>query len=193
MWSRTWLVALPMVLFAASAGAEDIAPIPSATPSAAVVPSGSTLRSEIYVPAGIVLYSSQSRLLAGVGGGLGYRYDLDSIWSVYAEGRTAFYTGNLGTVGVGVTGQFNYRFWNPQIGMGAMLFIGDGIRVSSSTDSVIPAPVAFAITTRISPLRFVRGRFAASALSVDVGCGMDSGSRCGLALSVSLLEGGLRF
>lgn len=149
--------------------------------------------SEIYVPAGVVFFSSTNRLIAGVGGGIGYRYDLDSIWTVYTEGRTSFYTGNIGTLALGITGQFSVRSWHPQLGIGAIVFVGDSIRVSSSTQSATSVPAAFAITTRISPLRFVRGRFAASALSVDVGCGIDSGSRCAIALSVAVLEAGLRF
>jgi hypothetical protein len=149
-------------------------------------------RQEIYVPAGLVLYSSPSRLTVGVGGGLGYRYDLDEIWTVYTEGRTSYFSGSIGTLAAGITGQFSVGSWNPQFGIGAMLFFGDSIRVVGASGDV-PSRAAFAITTRISPLRFVRGRFSGSALSVDVGCGIDTAARCGLALSVALLDVGVRF
>lgn len=149
-------------------------------------------RSEIYVPAGLSLYSSPSRLSVGLGGGLGYRYAIDSIWTLYTEGRTGYFSGSMGSLLLGITGQLAVRAWNPQLGVGVLLFVGDSIRVVGASGDV-PARVAFAITTRISPLRFVKGRFSGSALSVDVGCGIDTASRCGLALSVALLEVGLRF
>lgn len=149
-------------------------------------------RSEIYVPAGLLLYASPRRLSVGFGGGLGYRYELDSIWTLYSEGRVSYFSGTAGSLLVGITGQFSIRSWHPQLGMGALLFVGDSIRVVSASGDV-PSRAAFAITTRISPLRFVQGRFSGSALSVDVGCGIDAADRCGLVLSVALLDVGLRF
>jgi hypothetical protein len=171
--------------------------VPLSSVPAARAPStlaaSSVLHREIYVPVGLTLFSSGSRLVAGVGGGLGYRYDLDEIWSVFTEGKTNFYTGTFGSLTMGITGRFRFRSWSPELGVGGMLVLGEGIRVLDAADPTIPPPIAGAITTRISPLRFVRGRFAASALSIDVGCGIDTRSRCAFALSVALLEAGLRF
>jgi len=172
--------------------AVPLSPVPAA-PAPTAHAESFVLHSEIYVPVGLTLFSSGSRLLVGVGGGLGYRYDLGEIWSIFTEGKTNFYTGSFGSLTMGITGKFRYRSWSPELGIGGMLVLGEGIRVLDSTDPTVPPPVAGAITTRISPLRFVRGRFTASVLSVDVGCGIDTRSRCAFALSVALLETGLRF
>lgn len=150
-------------------------------------------KSELYAAGGFILFSGSSHLFAGVGGGLGFRHDLGAIWSVYSEVKANYYTGASGTIAAGMTGRFSYRKYRPEFGFGAMLFFGEDVRILDSKDASLAPPIAVAITTRISPLRFVSGRYSASALSVDVGCGLDSRSRCALALSVNLLETGVRF
>lgn len=176
---------------------------PSAVLAEAVPPAGmketdasarpKEARKEIYVPAGFALFSGGTHLFAGVGGGIGFRYDLDSIWTVYSEAKANYYAGASGTLAIGVSGRFVLRSYRPELGVSAVLFVGEDIRILDSRDATLAPPVAVAITTRIAPLRFVRGRYAASALTVDVGCGIDTRSRCALALSVNLLEAGLRF
>lgn len=183
---------LPCWLIGGLLGLSLTSPVQAAAPQSEALQSTARHRQEIYVPAGLVLYSSPSRLTVGVGGGIGYRYELDSIWTVYTEGRTSYFSGSIGTLAAGITGQFSLGAWNPQLGIGALLFFGDSIRVVGASGDV-PSRAAFAITTRISPLRFVRGRYSGAALSVDVGCGIDTAARCGLALSVALLDVGLRF
>jgi hypothetical protein len=148
--------------------------------------------SEIYVPVGLALYSSPNRLAVGLGGGLGYRYLINSTWSLYSEARIGWYTGLVGLFATGATVGFSVHKWNPQLGLGGLLFFGDSIRVLGSSDPQVPGKVAVAVSARISPLRFVHERFYGSALSVDVGCGISRGG-CGLALAVSILETGVRF
>jgi len=150
-------------------------------------------KKEVYVPAGLALFAGGAHLFAGVGGGIGFRYDLGPIWTLYTEAKANYYAGASGTLAFGISGRFVYRSYRPELGIGALLFVGEDVRILDSADATLVPPLAFAVTTRIAPLRFVRGRYAASALTVDVGCGMDTRSRCALALSVNLLEAGLRF
>lgn len=183
--------AVPMLLAAwlltAAPASADSAPSTAPQTSASV-----PLRSEVYVPAGLALYSGNSRLVAGVGGGVGYRYQLDPTWSVYTEARLGFYAGLSGVIAAGASAGVRVGTWNPQLGVGGLLFAGESIRVLSSAEPELPGRLAGAVVLRVSPLRFVLGRFTASALSVDVGCGLQRGG-CALALAASLLETGLRF
>lgn len=148
--------------------------------------------SELYVPVGLALYSSSERLAVGLGGGFGYRYLIDSTWSLYSEARIGWYTGLLGLLATGATAGFTVRKWNPQLGIGGLMFLGDSIRVLGSSQPEVPAKVAFALTARLAPLRFVSDRYYGSVLGIDIGCGISRGG-CGLALAVSILETGVRF
>ena len=183
--------AVPMLL-AASMLAASPASADSAPSTSDAKPASMPLRSEVYVPAGLALYSGNSRLVAGVGGGVGYRYQLDPTWSVYTEARLGFYAGLSSVIAAGASAGLRVGTWNPQLGLGGLLFAGESIRVLSSAEPELPGRVAGAVVLRVSPLRFVLGRFTASALSVDVGCGLQRGG-CALALAASLLETGLRF
>lgn len=176
------------VLNAAVAQAEET---PTNLPPVSLPPAPS-YHSEIYVPVGLALYSGPERLVVGLGGGLGYRYLLSEVSSLFAEARLGWFTGLIGTVTVGGSIGLHVRAWNPQLGLALLLFFGDGVRVLSSQAPEVPPPVAFAPALRIAPLRFVSGRYFASALTVDLGCGL-AGRNCSLALSGTLLETGLRF
>jgi hypothetical protein len=149
-------------------------------------------RSELYLPVGLSLYSGAERLAVGLGGGLGYRYLVSDVTSLFGEARLGWFTGLLGTIAVGSTIGLHVRGWNPQLGVAALFFLGDGVRVLSSQEPDVPPKVAFAPAVRLSPLRFVSGRFFASALSVDLGCGL-WGRRCALAVNATILEAGTRF
>lgn len=164
---------------------------PTNLPPASLPPAPS-YHSEIYVPVGLALYSGPERLAVGLGGGLGYRYLLSEVSALFAEARLGWFTGLIGTVTVGGSIGLRVRAWNPQLGLALLLFLGDGVRVLSSQAPEVPPSVAFAPALRIAPLRFVSGRYFASALTVDLGCGL-AGRNCSLALSGTLLETGLRF
>lgn len=166
-------------------------PVAASAPTAGPAPSAAP-RSEIYVPVGLSAFAGQSHLLVGLGGGIGYRYAASDRVSLYADARLGHYTGTIGTLTAGVTLGLQRRAWNPQLGLGGLLFLGDGVRILSSSQPSVPAKSAFALALRISPLRFVHGRLSGSALSTDLGCGLEP-SGCVLALSVSILETGIRF
>ena len=148
--------------------------------------------SEVYVPVGLTLYSGPERLAVGLGGGLGYRYLISDVTALFAEARLGWFTGLVGTISVGSTIGLHVRAWNPQIGVAALLLVGQSVRVLSSQSPDVPPAFAFAPALRIAPLRFVSGRYFGSALSVDLGCGI-SGQRCALAISATILETGRRF
>ena len=129
--------AVPMLLAAwlltASPARADSAPS-----TAEQTPVSVPLRSEVYVPAGLALYSGNSRLVAGVGGGVGYRYQLDPTWSVYTEARLGFYAGLSGVIAAGASAGVRVGTWNPQLGVGGLLFAGESIRVLSSAEPELP-------------------------------------------------------
>ena len=158
----------------------------------ASVPAPATQRSEIYVPVGLAAFAGQSHLLVGLGGGIGYRYAASDRVSLYVDARLGQYTGTVGTVAGGASLGLHHRGWNPQLGLGFLAFLGDGVRILSSSEPTLPPKAAFALALRVSPLRFVYGRLSGSALSTDLGCGLEP-SGCVLAMSVSILETGIRF
>lgn len=177
-----FVVTTALALLATAAHAEGLAaPVPAPR-----------YHSEVYLPAGLTLYSGAERLAVALGGGLGYRYLLSDVTALFAEARLGWFTGVLGTVAVGATIGLHVRSWNPQLGVAALLLFGDSVRVLSSAAPDLPPEVAFAPALRVAPLRFVSGRFFASALGVDLGCGL-WGRRCALVINATVLEAGTRF
>lgn len=188
MWKRQIARAPGVVLTSALA----LLPAAAQADGPATPPPALRVRSELYLPVGLTLYSGAERLAVGLGGGLGYRYLVSDVTALFGEARLGWFTGLLGTVAVGATIGLHVRSWNPQLGVAALFLFGDGVRVLSSQEPDVPSKIAFAPAVRVAPLRFVSGRFFASALSVDLGCGL-WGRRCGLVLNATLLEAGTRF
>ena len=168
-------------------------PVESAAQVSLVPDRHSTERSvhEPYLTTGISYYSSERRVLAGVGGGVGYRLHLTREVSLYAEGRWLVYLGNSFVAASGGSYEFSLGPFDSLVGLQGALFGGDHVDVISSTHPAAPSPVAWAAQVRLAPLRLVREPFAVSLLSVDIGFGIDDGSR-GFALTVTIMDIGIR-
>jgi hypothetical protein len=147
---------------------------------------------EPYFTSGFGYYASDRRVVAGLGGGPGYRLNVGRHFSAYAEGRWLVYTGSAFTGAVG--GMYRLRIiegWEPIIGVQVVGYAGNRIEVISSA-APQPAPsTAWAAQVRLGLLRFVHEPFTVSALCLDWGYGADAGTRA-TAISVSLIDIGFR-
>jgi hypothetical protein len=155
-------------------------------------PAESLFQPEPYATAGFVFFSSDRRLIAGLGGGLGVRLGIGSHVALHAEGRAISFAGNAVTFAGGVSYRFRYQAWEPFGGVQYAGFAGDQVKVVTSTQPELPPPYAWAVQGRLSLLRFVREPWTAAALAVDLGFGDDAGTRA-FALSITFLELGVRF
>ena len=135
--------------------------------------------------AGLALFAGGAHLFAGVGGGIGFRYDLGPIWTLYTEAKSKLLC--RGKRHLCVRNQRTLCLSQPdRLGIrGARLFVGEDVRILDSADATLVPPLAFAVTTRIVIAALCPRTLCPSALTVDVGCGMDTRSRCALALSVN--------
>jgi hypothetical protein len=171
-----------LAVFLPDAHAEEPAPKPAE----------SLLQPEPYATAGFVFFTSDRRLLAGLGGGLGVRLGIGSHLAFHAEGRAISFAGNAFTFAGGASYRFRYQAWEPFAGLQYAGFAGDQVKVVTSTQPELPPPYAWAVQGRISLLRFVREPWTAAALAVDLGWGDDAGTRA-FALSITFLELGVKF
>lgn len=146
---------------------------------------------EPYATSGFAFFSSDRRLIAGLGGGLGMRLALGSHLLLHAEARGITFVRNAFTFAGGASYRFNYRGWEPFIGAQYAGYVGDKVEVVTSSQPDLPPPYAWAIQMRAAPLRFVRGPWTAAALAFDAGFGDDAGTRA-FALSIGFLELGYR-
>lgn len=147
---------------------------------------------EVYVRSGFTYYGSPSRVMAGAGGGVGYRFHFAPAFAAYGEAQYLAFVGQFGVLSLGAMWHPRVAIWEPMIGLHGTLLFGDQVRVVTPQEPDPPGLVTWAAQVRVAPLRFTRGAFAASALGVDFGLGADQG---GLAktFSLSILEIGLRF
>jgi hypothetical protein len=158
----------------------------------AATPCAHASRHEVYLQSGGGYFSSPARVIAGYGGGPGYRYHLSGSVAIHVELRWLGFLGNAWSFSSGATYEWAVKSWHPAIGLQLAGFLGDQVRIVSSAS---PDPVprfALAMQARLAPLRFVRGSASATVLGFDVGAGVDGGKPA-LALLFSLLEIGFRF
>jgi hypothetical protein len=147
---------------------------------------------ELYLASGGGYFSSPARLVAGYGGGPGYRVHLTESVSVHSELRWLGFLGNAVSISAGATYAWQRGGWQPAAGLQLTGWVGDQVRIVTA-DAPDPAlPLAVSMQARLQPLRFTRGAFCTSALSVDVGAGVER-KHAALALLFSLLEIGYRF
>lgn len=182
--------ALAIVLraYAARAGEPSAGP---GTESGGDDASSSRITHEPYFASGAAYYGSQRRVVAGVGGGPGYRLWLGPHWAAHVEGRYIAYLGSAFTAAGGVSYGFHVGSWRPFFGLQLAAYGGDSIRVLSTSSPGTPPPFAWAIQGRIALARFVDESFSASIFALDLGAGADARST-GLALGLTLLEIGAR-
>lgn len=172
---------------------------PAGPPAAAAAPPPEVeaptplLVHEPYFTTGAGFYESLRRLLAGGGGGIGYRLNIGRFLSLYAEGRVLIYTGSVYTGASGIAVRLPIiGSWEPLVGLQAAVFAGQRIEFLASDQTRFGAPVVWAGQLRLYPLRFAKKTFSASALGGDWGYGSDSGL-LGTAFSINLVEVALRF
>lgn len=149
------------------------------------------LSHEPYLTSGFGYYGSDRRVVAGLGGGPGYRLNLGRHFATYVEGRWLVYTGNAFTGALGVMYRFRYQSWEPIFGLQMAAYAGNRIDVISSVAPQLAPPLALAAQARVCVLRFVEEPFTVSTLSLDWGYGADAGTRA-TAISVSLIDIGFR-
>jgi hypothetical protein len=147
---------------------------------------------EVYVTTGFDLYASDRRVIAGLGGGPGYRFHFTNHLAAHVEGHWVSYLGSAFLGAVGGTYDFRFHDWEPSLGLQAIVVAGDQIEVTSSSHTD-PAPrAAWAVQARVAPLRFRHAPFVVSVLGFSYGYGDDAKSRA-TAVGFSIIEIGLGF
>jgi hypothetical protein len=155
-------------------------------------PSALAAEHELYVVSGGGYLSSPSRLLAGYGGGPGYRLHLTPAMALHTEVRWLGLLGNAWSISAGGTFSLGMGPWRPAAGLQITGFLGDQVRIVSSTDPEPVGPIGVILQARFVPLRFVQGSAQCSLLGLDLGGGVDRG-HASFSLLFSLLEIGYRF
>jgi hypothetical protein len=148
--------------------------------------------SEVYWESGAAYFSSPARLVAGYGGGPGYRYYLSDSVALHIEARWLGLLGNASAVSSGGTYAFHYGAWRPAIGAQLSAYFGNQVRIVTSDSPDPVGPLAMALQARLTPIRFVVATASATVLGLDIGAGFDGG-QVSPALLLSLLELGYRF
>jgi hypothetical protein len=174
---------------AVAAGEASAEPTKTSPAETRAAPAG---RSEVYVATGVGYYASDRRVLAGAGGGPGYRLHLTLHLAAYVEGQYLVYVGNVARGVLGLSHDFTVGPLSPLVGVQGSLYAGDHVDVLSSEHPSPPPTVAWAGQIRVAPLRFLHDPFTVMALYGDVGFGVDAKSRA-FALSLSILDVGVRF
>jgi hypothetical protein len=146
---------------------------------------------EVYLTSGLTFLSSDRRVMAGLGGGPGYRLNLSDRFSVYLEGRYLLYIGHDFVGAAGASYGFHFGNWEPAVGLQGAVLGGDRVAVLTSSHPTAPPAWAWAAQARLAPLRFRHAPFTVSALAVDVGFGDDGGARA-FSMNVNVIEMGLR-
>jgi hypothetical protein len=131
-------------------------------------------------------------VVAGYGGGPGYRVHLSESIALHAEVRWLGLFGNAWSLASGCTYEWAVGEWHPVLGLQIAGFLGDQVRVVDSSSPDPAPPFAVALQARVAPLHFELGSASATALGVDLGVGVDR-RKPGLALLFSLLEVGYQF
>ncbi len=184
---------LACVLAGASARASEPAASPAGSTSPEAAPASTRLLTlEPYVGSGFVFFSSDRRLIAGLGGGGGLRLGIGDHLAVHAEARGFSLVGNAATFAGGATYRIRYEAWEPFAGLQYAGFVGDQVKVVTSTQPDLPPPYAWAVQARLALIRFVKDSWTGSALGFDIGFGDDAGTRA-FALSIGFLEIGYKF
>ncbi|MFM2415321.1 MAG: hypothetical protein RL385_44 [Pseudomonadota bacterium] len=147
---------------------------------------------EVYAVSGAGYLSSPSRLLAGVGGGPGYRLHLTPALAVHTEVRWLGLLGNAWSISAGGIYSMAMGPWRPGAGLQITGFLGDQVRIVSSTAPDPVSPFGVSLQARFVPLRFEQGSAQCSVLGFDLGGGIDHG-HASFSLLFSLLEIGYRF
>ena len=187
----TWSAVGYPIAAGAQTAAPTTAPLPA--PPAAVETKRLLLVHEPYFTSGAGFYGSLRRVLAGAGGGLGYRLNIGRFLALYGEGRALVYTDKVLTGAGGVALRLPLAgSWEPLIGVQIALFTGQRIELLAGDDTRFGPAVVWAAQARLNPLRFAKKTFTASALAFDWGYGVDAG-RLGTAFSITVLDIGLRF
>lgn len=180
------------ILAACSGEVRAATPPASSAVEAPPEPAPRLLVPEPYLTSGFTFFSSDRRLLAGLGGGLGVRLGIGPHVTLHAEGRALSFAGNSFTFAGGASYRYRYQAWEPLVGLQYAGFSGDQVKVITSTQPDLPPPYAWAVQARVALLRFSHERWTAAALVFDMGFGDDAGKRA-LALSIGFLEVGVRF
>jgi hypothetical protein len=147
---------------------------------------------QIYLVSGATYFGSDRRVLAGVGGGGGYRFYASSHIALHFEGRWFMYVGNSYAGAAGASYEFSLGPFVPLVGLQGVVCAGDRVHVISTGEPELPSALAWAAQVRLVPLRLLHSRWAVSFLHGDVGFGIDDGTRA-FAFAIGLLEVGMRF
>jgi hypothetical protein len=153
---------------------------------------GAVTPHEVYGFLGGEYYSSPARVLAGLGGGVGYRFYATEALTLHAEARWLLFVGNAFSAAIGGTYALRFGAWRPAVGLQIVAYLGDQITVLTPANPQAPTPIAWSVQARFAPLRFTQGAFTVSALVLDVGGGYDGGGFA-TAIGASIGEMGLRF
>lgn len=182
------------LLFAAPVGAGRAPTEAGAAGAAQTTPAAAKPKGllEPYLATGFSYYASDRRVIAGVGGGLGLRVHVHRLVSLYGEGRYFLYTGNSVSGALGASTSFALGPLAPLAGLQATFYGGDSVQVIDSARPVPLPALAWAVQARLAPLRLVHAPFTVTALSGDVGLGIDGKSRA-LAVTITWLDIGFRF
>lgn len=147
---------------------------------------------EFYLATGLVVSTSARRVLAGIGGGPGYRLRLGPSFALHADVKQLVFLGRATVAAVGASYRYNWAHsWTPLAGVSLVGLAGDRIEVVTPGADQLPG-LSFGAQARLGLLRFEEGPLTASALQVDVGAGLD-GKSVGLLFGLTLLEVGLAF
>jgi hypothetical protein len=149
------------------------------------------LQHEPYLASGFTYFASDRRVLAGLGGGPGYRLNLGSHFAAFAEARWLVYSGTSFTGAAGLLYRLRIESWEPIAGLQATFYGGDSIQVVSSASPTPPPAVAWAVQARLGLLRFVHGPFTVTSLALDWGYGADVGTLA-TAVTVTFIDIGFR-
>jgi hypothetical protein len=173
---------------AVAAGSEQPARADATPPPKPPAP---TFVHEPYLTSGLMYFGSDRRVIAGLGGGGGYRLDVGRHVAAFVEARGIVYAGTALTGATGLLFRYRYRGWEPIVGVQVSGYRGEHIEVLSSADPRRAPPNAWAAQARLGLLRFASERFTACALALDWGYGGDAGSLA-TAINVTLMDVGFR-
>jgi hypothetical protein len=158
----------------------------------AVVPQARAQRHELYWQAGADFLNGPNELIAGIGGGPGYRFLASESWQLMAETRFLVMAGNRVSMAVGGAYEFGSGSWRPSVGIFGHLYLGHRLLIIDSDDPEPASLPAVALALRLSPLQFTNARYSVTALALSPAVGVTS-SPLPVGFSLTLLAVGARF
>ena len=168
--ARCWLLSLAL---AGSAGAGEEVP-------------GAGHHLSVYLHGGMQVYQAPTRLMGGVGGGVGLRDTWNERLLLQADVSYLFLLGNVTALRV-AAGYQHPGTWSPAALLGISLLMGDQASFLTPDVSAVRVGPALSLGITLAPLRFRAGSVQVSLLAPGLSAGSDFPGT-GLCYSLSLLE-----